>query len=94
MNGDLNVKVARIIPIAWPVDLGRGGETLEDPDETALMRAAVEGDLKVVKQLLADATAANVNSLDQGGQSALILACQNPEQILKWLRLCSQQAPM
>jgi hypothetical protein len=78
MNGDLNVKVARIIPIAWPVDLGRGGETLEDPDETALMRAAVEGDLKVVKQLLADATAANVNSLDQGGQSALILACQNP----------------
>jgi len=42
------------------------------------MRAAVEGDLKVVKQLLADATAANVNSLDQGGQSALILACQNP----------------
>jgi len=78
MNGDLNVKVARIIPIAWPVDLGRGGETLEDPDETALMRAAVEGDLKVVKQLLADATAANVHSLDQGGQSALILACQNP----------------
>jgi ankyrin repeat protein len=78
MNGDVNVKVARIIPIAWPVDLGSGGETLEDPDETALMRAAIEGNLKVVKQLLADATAANVNSLDQGGQSALILACQNP----------------
>ncbi|MFZ0417310.1 MAG: ankyrin repeat domain-containing protein [Candidatus Sulfotelmatobacter sp.] len=78
MNGDVNVKVARIIPIAWPVDLGSGGETLEDPDETALMRAAVEGDLKAVKQLLSDATVANVNSLDQGGQSALILACQNP----------------
>ncbi|MGA2020042.1 MAG: ankyrin repeat domain-containing protein [Candidatus Sulfotelmatobacter sp.] len=78
MNGDVNVKLARIIPIAWPVDLGSGGETLEDPDETALMRAAVEGDLKAVKQLLADAAVANVNSLDQGGQSALILACQNP----------------
>lgn len=78
MNGDVNVKVARIIPVAWPVALGSGGETLEDPDETPLMRAAVEGDLKAVKQLLADATAANVNSLDQGGQSALILACQNP----------------
>lgn len=77
MNGDVNVKVARIIPIAWPVALGSGGETLEDPDETALMRAAVQGDLKTVKQLLADGTAANVNSLDQGGQSALILACQN-----------------
>lgn len=77
MNGDINVKVARMIPIAWPVALGSGGETLEDPDQTALMRAAVQGDLKTVKQLLADGTAANVNSLDQGGQSALILACQN-----------------
>jgi hypothetical protein len=77
MNGDVNVKVARIVPIAWPVGLGSGGETLEDPDETALMRAAVQGDLKSVKQLLAGATSATVNSLDQGGQSALILACQN-----------------
>ena len=80
MNGDVNLKVARIIPIAWPVALGSGGETLEDPDETALMRAAVQGDLKSVKQLLAEATsAASVNSLDQGGQSALILACQDPK---------------
>jgi|ERR1022692_2519100 hypothetical protein len=80
MNGDVNLKVARIIPIAWPVALGSGGETLEDPDETALMRAAVQGDLKSVRQLLAEATsAASVNSLDQGGQSALILACQNPQ---------------
>jgi hypothetical protein len=80
MNGDVNLKVARIIPIAWPVALGSGGETLEDPDETALMRAAVQGDLKSVRQLLAEATsAASVNSLDQGGQSALILACQDPK---------------
>jgi hypothetical protein len=77
MNGDVNVKVARIIPIAWPVDLGSGGDSLEDPDQTPLMRAAVQGDLKTVKQLLADGSTASVNSLDQGGQSALILACQN-----------------
>src|SRR5271165_1519117 len=25
MNGDISIKVARIIPIAWPVELGRGG---------------------------------------------------------------------
>jgi len=77
MNGDVSVKVARLVPIAWPVALGSGGETLEDPDETALMRAAVQGDLKVVQQLLSAGAAANVNALDQGGQSALILACQN-----------------
>jgi hypothetical protein len=78
MNGELNIKVARIIPIAWPVDLGSGGETLEDPDETALMRASVAGDLKTVQEQLAASPAANVNELDQGGQSALILACQTP----------------
>jgi hypothetical protein len=77
MNGDVNVKVARIIPIAWPVALGSGGETLEDPDQTPLMRAAILGDLKTVKQLLSAGTDVGINSLDQGGQSALILACQN-----------------
>lgn len=79
MNGDVGVKVARIIPIAWPIALGSGGETLEDPDETALMHAAVQGDLKAVQQLLSTTTGASVNALDQGGQSALILACQNPK---------------
>jgi hypothetical protein len=84
MNGDVNIRVARIIPVAWPVALGSGGETLEDPDQTTLMRAAVQGDLKAVKQLLAEpaggtANSLDINSLDQGGQSALILACQNPK---------------
>jgi hypothetical protein len=79
MNGDVGVKVVRILPIAWPIALGSGGETLEDPDETALMRAASQEDLKAVQQLLSAATAANVNALDQGGQTALILACQNPK---------------
>ena len=59
--------------------LGSGGETLEDPDQTPLMRAAAQGDLKTVRQLLTDTTAASVNALDQGGQSALMLACQNPK---------------
>jgi hypothetical protein len=79
MNGDISLKVARIIPIAWPVALGSGAETLEDPDETALMRAAVGGDVKTLKELLHGANSASVNALDQGGQSALILACQNPK---------------
>jgi uncharacterized protein len=76
MNGDVGVKVARVIPIAWLIALGSGGETLEDPDETPLMRAAVQGDLTTVHQLLTGPNSANVNALDQGGQSALILACQ------------------
>jgi hypothetical protein len=77
MNGEVSINVVRIIPIAWPVALGSGGETLEDPDETALMRAAVQGDLKTVQQLLSAGTGTELNALDQGGQSALILACQN-----------------
>ncbi len=79
MNGDVEVKVVRILPIAWPVALGSGGESLEDPDQTALMRAAAQEDLKTVQQLLSSATRADVNALDQGGQTALILACQNPK---------------
>jgi hypothetical protein len=78
MNGDIGIRVVRIIPIAWPVALGGGGETLEDPDKTALMRAAAREDLTAVHQILSAATDANVNALDQAGQTALILACQNP----------------
>jgi hypothetical protein len=84
MNGDVGIKVARIIPIAWPIELGSGGVTLEDPDDTDLMRAAAREDSKAVERLLSTATgttvnALNVNALDQTGQTALILACQNPK---------------
>ncbi len=93
MNGDISLKVVRIIPIAWPIELGSGGETLEDPDETDLMRAAARVDLKALQQLLTTATgdtvnagvnavgvsAQGVNGLDQSGQTALILACRNPK---------------
>jgi hypothetical protein len=79
MNGDVGVKVTRIIPVAWPIALGSGGETLEDPDDTDLMRAAAQEDSKAVQRLLSAATGINVNALDQTGQTALILACQNPK---------------
>ena len=79
MNGDIGVNVVRIIPAAWPIGLGSGGETLEDPDRTPLMRAAARGDLKAVQELLSAAPRADVNALDQTGQTALILACQNPK---------------
>lgn len=88
MNGDIGIKVVRIIPIAWPIELASGGETLEDPDETELMRAAAQEDLKAVQHLLSATTGVNVNSgvnalnvnaLDQSGQTALILACRNPK---------------
>ena len=79
MNGDVAVKVVRVIPIAWPIDLGSGGETLDDPDETDLMRAASQEDLKTVQRLLSGTRGASVNALDQTGQTALILACQNPK---------------
>jgi uncharacterized membrane protein YphA (DoxX/SURF4 family) len=79
MNGDVGIKVLRIIPVAWPIELGSGGETFEDPDETDLMRAASHEDLKLVQQLLSAPGSTNVNALDQTGQTALILACQNPK---------------
>jgi hypothetical protein len=79
MNGEIGVKVIRIIPIAWPIDLGNGGETLEDPDETDLMRAASREDLKAVQGLLSAPVKPNVNALDQTGQTALIVACRNPK---------------
>jgi uncharacterized membrane protein YphA (DoxX/SURF4 family) len=77
MNGDVGIKVVKIVPVAWPIELGSGGETLEDPDETDLMRAASHEDLKLVQQLLSAQGNANVNALDQTGQTALIIACQN-----------------
>ena len=79
MNGNVGVKVITIIPIAWPIDLGSGGETLEDPDETELMRAAAKQDFNAVQRLLSTAPKPEVNALDQTGQTALILACQNPK---------------
>jgi hypothetical protein len=78
MNGNIPLKVVNVIPIAWPIALGSGGESLEDPDETPLMRAADEQDLNALRLLLASATRTEVNALDQGGQTALILACRNP----------------
>jgi hypothetical protein len=79
MNGDIGVEVVRIIPAAWPVALGNGGETLEDPDETPLMRVAAQQDLTTLRQLLSAAMPSDVNALDQDGQTALILACRNPK---------------
>jgi hypothetical protein len=77
MNGDLEIKVVSIIPVAWPIALGDGGLTLEDPSETDLMRAASQADLKAVQRLLATPATSNLNALDQTGQTALILACEN-----------------
>lgn len=83
MNGHISLRVGGIIPVAWPVAFGSGGETFEDPDRTPLMRAAADGDLKTVQQILSAGAEANVNAIDQAGQSALIVACEsqkaNPE---------------
>jgi Ankyrin repeats (3 copies) len=76
MNGDIEIKVVNIIPAAWPVALSDGALTLEDPSETDLMRAASQDNLKAVQQLLIPPDS-NVNALDQTGQTALILACEN-----------------
>jgi len=78
MNGDVNVRITRIVPVVLPISLEGEGLTLQDPDQTPLMRAAVAGDLKTVQQLLSDKGTVNINALDQAGESALILACQNP----------------
>jgi len=75
MNGDVPIVVVRIIPITWPVALGSGGETLEDPDQTPLMQAAAQGDVGAVQRLLS--AGADVNALDQTGQTALIIACRS-----------------
>jgi hypothetical protein len=74
VNGHIGVEIVRIVPIAWPVGLGKDGESLDDPDETPLMDAAEKGDLQVVQQLLA--AKPDVNARDQSGQTALIRACR------------------
>jgi len=74
MNGDEDVVVTRILPIAHPVALG-SGETLQDPDETPLMEAANRGDVTAAQKLLAGG--AEVNARDQGEQTALIYACRS-----------------
>lgn len=79
MNGDVGVKVMRVVPIAWPIALASGGDTFEDPDETSLMHAAEKEDLDALQPLLASSTKAEVNALDQEGQTALIFACKNPK---------------
>jgi len=76
VKGHVGVTVVRVVPIAWPVALGREGETVEDPDQTPLMQAAAVGDIKKVKQVLA--AGADVNARDQSGQTALIIACRMP----------------
>jgi len=76
VRGRVGVTVVRVVPIAWPIALGREGETVEDPDQTPLMQAAANGDIKRVKQLLA--AGADVNARDQSGQTALIIACRTP----------------
>lgn len=76
INGDISVTVVRGVPIAWPLGLGGEGETIEDPDETALMQAIDKSDLNTVKQLITSGT--DINARDQDGQTALIRACRNP----------------
>jgi hypothetical protein len=76
VKGRVGVTVVRVIPIAWPIALGREGETVEDPDQTALMLAAANRDTKGVQRLLA--VGADVNARDQSGQTALIIACRTP----------------
>jgi len=76
VRGHVGVTVVRVIPIAWPIALGREGETLEDPDQTPLMQAAANGDTKGVQRLLASGS--DVNARDQSGQTALIIACRTP----------------
>ncbi len=82
MNGDVAITVVRIVPIAWPIALGNGGETLQDPDETDLMRAASQQDLQAVQRILSSGSR-NVNALDQTGQTAHIVACQNQKASLE-----------
>ncbi len=79
MNGDIAVRVMRIIPVAWPIALGSGADTFQDPDETALMQAAEKQDVTELTQLLSASTKTDINALDQEGQTALIFACKNPK---------------
>jgi hypothetical protein len=74
MNGDEDLLVARIIPFGAPVALG-SGETLEDPDETPLMKAAANGNQNAIEELLS--SGANINVQDQGGQTALMYVCRS-----------------
>jgi hypothetical protein len=78
MNGEVDLRLARILPVVLPVSVAGDDLTLEDPDETPLMRASAAADLKTVRELVS-VPDGNINALNQGGASALILACQNPK---------------
>jgi hypothetical protein len=77
MNGDEDIIVVRIVPIARPIAIGSSGETLEVPDQSPLMQAASQGDVSAAQRLLAGG--ADVNTQDQNGQNALIYACRSPK---------------
>jgi ankyrin repeat protein len=73
INGHVRITVTKFVPVAYPTALGSDGEVLTDPDETPLMHAVDEGDIRLVTRLLA--SGASVNATDQRGQTALIHAC-------------------
>lgn len=69
--GEISLDTLGPLPIVLGVDILQPW-TVVDPEETPLMWAADRGDLGQVKELLAGG--ANVNAIDQRGNSALIYA--------------------
>jgi ankyrin repeat protein len=72
-RGQVEVTILRPLPYGYPTALGAGGIDIEDPDQTALMKAALTSNESEVDRLISNGE--NVNAKDQAGQGALLLAC-------------------
>jgi ankyrin repeat protein len=66
------VKVVKVVPLALPDAWGSGGMGVEDLRQTPLMHAAADGDLALVRKLLAEG--ADVNARDTSIRTALMHA--------------------
>lgn len=66
------VRVLEVIPLAFPGCWGCDDMDFEDLHETELMRAAMKGDLALVRKLIAEG--ANLNARNREGKTALTLA--------------------
>ena len=72
-DGQVVITVSKAIPVANLTAPGSGGLVLVDPDTTSLMKEAARGDIRSAASAVLNG--ADVNAVDQQGDTALGYAC-------------------